>query len=333
VSGERKKSFCELTECPTFDVKNYLRQLQQTLPRVPPINDAALKSLHQVSDYDGMLRLIRKTMNVEVKLRAAWVNSGGPKKMKNAPAWIETPDDMPFYGTDAFRKLTLNVFFRKSHLKRWEYDQTAIAIAHELSHVVLNSIKHPLRGCEKAVDLTAMMLGFRRLYVSGIYKQRHSEDRVEHYKLGYLSTDEVNLADSILEQPPLRSTTQTKPSSRQRVALGILLCLLLGVGVVGSVEFSRQQMDIQRPTEDSGRQLITRINNACRIDYRRKAGASEQQIAFYCDCLSGFADRIKTDADVIEAVKNRGEPGASLKRRTSDAASTCSSAAFNRFNR
>jgi superfamily II DNA or RNA helicase len=34
----------------------------------------------------------------------------------------------------------------------------------QLSHIVLNSIGHQLRGCEKAVDLTAMLLGFRRLY-------------------------------------------------------------------------------------------------------------------------------------------------------------------------
>ena len=40
------------------------------------------------------------------------------------------------------------------------HDRIAIAIAHELSHVVLDSIHHPLRGCEKA---TAMLLGFRAI--------------------------------------------------------------------------------------------------------------------------------------------------------------------------
>ena len=63
----------------TINVKKYLNQLRQTLPYVPPIPVEALKSLHAAQDYEGMVRLIRRTMNLEVRLRVGWVNTGGPK--------------------------------------------------------------------------------------------------------------------------------------------------------------------------------------------------------------------------------------------------------------
>jgi hypothetical protein len=94
---------------------------------------------------------------------------------------------MPAYGTNAFKELRLDLYLRRSFLLQSSYDEIAIAIAHELSHVALDSIHHPLRGCEKAVDLTAMLLGFRRLYLTGSEKQ---ENNIIH-RLGYLSAREV----------------------------------------------------------------------------------------------------------------------------------------------
>jgi hypothetical protein len=88
---------------PNLDVKTSLLQLRQKLPCVPPIPERALKSLHAAQDYDGMVRLIKNMMNVEVRLVVEWVNSGGPEEMKDAPAWIRMPVEMPFYGTKAFK--------------------------------------------------------------------------------------------------------------------------------------------------------------------------------------------------------------------------------------
>jgi hypothetical protein len=208
VGAEREQSKCELTECPTFVVSKYLHQLQQALPRVSPIPEDALRSLHAAQDYKGFVAFIKKTMKIECRLIVAWVNSGASKGMEEAPAWIRTPDPMPIYGTKAFRELTLTMFLRKSKLEQWSYDQMAIVVAHELSHVVLNSIGHPLRGCEKAVDLTAMVLGFRRLYVSGSYKEQRLQNSKSSYQLGYLSPHEVQLADQILA--PARSALDHK---------------------------------------------------------------------------------------------------------------------------
>jgi hypothetical protein len=224
------RPFCTLQSCPTFDVKKYLHQLQRALPCVPPIPVQALTSLYTARDYEGMVQLIKKAMNVEVRLVVGWVNCGGPQAMKDAPAWIEFPPNMPFYGSNAFRELKLTMFLRKSFLAESKYDQVAIAIAHELSHVVLESIEHPLRRCEKAVDLTAMLLGFRQLYASGSYKEERSRNSTRSRTLGYLSREEVELANRILT--PERSkinVIQFLLVRRKALALALLL-----VGIFGS---------------------------------------------------------------------------------------------------
>jgi hypothetical protein len=148
-----------------FAVRKYLGELQQFSPLVPPIPLAALRSLHVAQDYKGMVRLIKQVMNVEVSLRIVWVPEGAAETgaTKGASAWISVPKEMPAYGTKAFKDMRQDLYLRRSFLQRSSLDRIAIAIAHELSHVVLDSIHHPLRGCEKAVDLTAMLLGFRAI--------------------------------------------------------------------------------------------------------------------------------------------------------------------------
>jgi len=120
-----------------------------------------------------------------------WVPDGAANKgeQKDAAAWVEIPPKMPPYGSKAFKEMKIKVYFRKSFFEQ-AYDLAAVVVAHEFSHVVLESIGHPLRRCEKAVELTAMLLGFRRLYRSA-YTERRTGG-------GYLTTQEVERADQIL---------------------------------------------------------------------------------------------------------------------------------------
>ena len=59
------------------------------------------------------------------------------------------------------------MFIKKSFLDEDRFEQVVMAIAHELSHIVLHGLNHPLRECEVAVDLTAMILGYRDFYLDG----------------------------------------------------------------------------------------------------------------------------------------------------------------------
>jgi hypothetical protein len=132
-------------------------------------------------------------MNIgDVTFVVHWVPDGAANKgrQKDAAAWVELPLKMPRYGDDAFKKMQIQMYFRKDFFEQ-AYDKAAIVVAHEFSHVVLESIEHPLRRCEKAVELTAMLLGFRRIYDSASKDQR---------TLGYLERDEIIIANKLLSQ-------------------------------------------------------------------------------------------------------------------------------------
>jgi hypothetical protein len=114
------------------------------------------------------------------------------------PLGMITERDNARSGGEAFRQLRIDILLRKSFLEQSPFDEVSMGIAHELSHLVLDSIKHPLRRCEKAVDLTAMMLGFRCLFATGTCKEIHLKDHIEVRQQGYLSPEEVRRADRII---------------------------------------------------------------------------------------------------------------------------------------
>jgi len=159
-------------------------------------------------------------MNIEdVTFVVHWVPDGAVKDgpHKNAPAWVQLPFDMPEFGSTAFKKMKIKMYFRKSFFEQ-AYDEAAVAVAHEFSHVVLKSTRHPLRKCERAVDLTAMLLGFRRLFESACYKERQWGNRIEIKELGYLSRQKVEHASQSLAQEEQQSKNQSPATSRSWIA-------------------------------------------------------------------------------------------------------------------
>jgi hypothetical protein len=214
------------------EIKKYLSQLRQVLPNVQPVSTAklkSLKSLHKARDYEGMVRLIRQSMNMQVRLTVGWVNSGGHKTKdgREAPAWIELPQRMPPYGTAAFHDLKLRMYLRKSFLAQSTFDEATVAIAHELSHVVLESIGHPLREEEKAVDLTAMLLGFRLLYKTACYRELHYQGGMTQKWFGYLNPKEVNAANWIISGWEQRSRLARPVLRIEYLELSAILCVLV----------------------------------------------------------------------------------------------------------
>jgi hypothetical protein len=71
---------------------------------------------------------------------------------------------------------------------------------------ILDSVHHPLRREEKAVDLAAMILGFSYFY----RRAAHTSERVSRYKvmnrtLGYLSKLELDAACRVLVPTKMRA--------------------------------------------------------------------------------------------------------------------------------
>ena len=216
-----------------INVRAYLDQLRSTLPYVAPVTTRAIKALHKNRDFGGIVQLIRKTMNVGVSLTLHWTSKSS---IPNARAWIEIPEKMPYYGTPEFKEMKLDVFVLKSFRDTSSYEEFAMAVAHELSHVVLESIHHPLRHEEKAVDLTAMLLGFSYVYRNAAHTTRWLDGkRFQQRQLGYLSRAELDEACRILVPRRLRTQWSTivwaKSNAPWLAVLGAA-AVLVGIAVI-----------------------------------------------------------------------------------------------------
>jgi hypothetical protein len=152
-------------------VHHYLDQLLKTFGGVaPPIESGVLKKLHERKDYASMLGWIKQSMKLDLRVGLRIVNATGP----SAAMWIETPRPMPAFGTPEFRRTRVVVNARRDLLEDKPFAWVVAGFAHELAHVVLFSIDHPLQHQEKAVDLTAMVLGYQ-LFVADAEVTRTEE--------------------------------------------------------------------------------------------------------------------------------------------------------------
>jgi hypothetical protein len=143
-------------------IGGYLDQLLRSFNRVaPPVDDSALSQLHARRDYPAMLGWIKNSMRLSLKVGLRIVNQEAP----SPPMWIETPQRMPIYGTSEFERTRVTVNVRRDLLEAKPFAWVVAGFAHELSHVVLFSIGHALQHEEKAVDLTAMILGYQRFII------------------------------------------------------------------------------------------------------------------------------------------------------------------------
>ena len=87
--------------------------------------------------------------------------------------------------------MSVTVYLRKSFLQRAPFETVVMGLAHEFCHLVLDSTGNPLRRSEVAVDLTAMLLGFRDFFVTGCTYCYSVEGEEYREMVGYLSRDEL----------------------------------------------------------------------------------------------------------------------------------------------
>jgi hypothetical protein len=215
-------------------VESQLYQLREALGGGrPPVARKQLWVMYSEKNYTGIVKFVRDSMNLDLRIRVGLSNVDSRTQ---APAWVQMPSPMPPLGTPAFKQTLATVFLSKSFLSRANFDQVVLAVAHEISHIVLNSTNHPLRDQETAVDLTAMLLGYRDFYVGGcesVRIERRWFSRIEthaHQRYGYLTPDEVRYADRILAGHLGLSKFRSWYQARA-VALLSLLAFLAGVSL------------------------------------------------------------------------------------------------------
>lgn len=126
-------------------------------PVTPPINSHVLRNLYNQRNYPAMLGWIKNSMHLDLQVGLRIVD----RTETTAPMWIETPNPMPAYGTREFRISRVVVNATRDVLETKSFCCVVAGFAHELSHVILLSMGHKLQHDEKAVDLTAMVLGYQ----------------------------------------------------------------------------------------------------------------------------------------------------------------------------
>jgi len=193
----------------TAMIDRYIAELKKTFGTLRvPIDEDELELLFKAKKYAEMVRIIRSSMGITKKLTFGLAFSGGPKK---TPAWLETErtttTTRSLFGLIEKKEVTekLTLFIRQIFIQEYGFDATVCAMAHEMAHIVLNDAKHSLRREEEAVDLTAMLFGYRDFYTTGTRTVKvvdHPMDKSSKMEiteqLGYLTLEEIRYAAHVM---------------------------------------------------------------------------------------------------------------------------------------
>lgn len=133
-------------------IESLIKNLRSSFGPVKyPISEKQLFEYYVSKDYHAMVAVVQKALCLDMTAYLGLVKSGGPPE---APAWVVLPENTPMIGSSAFRALRITMYIRKSFLETASFEAVVTAISHELSHMVLEGINHPLKKQEEAVDLT-----------------------------------------------------------------------------------------------------------------------------------------------------------------------------------
>jgi hypothetical protein len=60
-------------------IQSYVGQLRDSFGGArPPVSEDQLRNLYNVQDYTGMVKFIRDSMRLDLRIRVGLVNEGGP---------------------------------------------------------------------------------------------------------------------------------------------------------------------------------------------------------------------------------------------------------------
>lgn len=107
------------------------------------------------------------------------------ENLDKAPAFVVRSPYLPLYGSPSFNNFKILIFIFR-WLTNYPLETFLFCIAHELTHVVLDAIRHPLQNNEVAVDLAAMLFGFSDVIKVG--------RRVNGSLCGYLNDHQFQIA-------------------------------------------------------------------------------------------------------------------------------------------
>lgn len=172
------------------------KTLKNSFPVINPINRNLLEGLFNEKKYTEIFSVMKNHMGITCRLSVKCITT--KRNPSDSPATVDIPENFPLFGTSAQKNLVIKLTFYKELTD--SFFVFIMAISHELSHIVLNSVAHPLKTSEEATDITAMILGYGLYYELG--NTTFKEENFKRYfsKLGYLSFEEVVNVLSIIEE-------------------------------------------------------------------------------------------------------------------------------------
>jgi hypothetical protein len=197
-----------------------LAEIASVLGLKPAVPAEPLNALHSKRQYGELCRAIGQHMGLAnpVRLGTASQSAGAPESERFRTtalsktdatgrgthgifAQVNIPAKMPHYGTVAFNSYTVELLLH-ADFGQVPCDTAIGLLAHELSHVLLHSLRHPQRDSEQFTDLVPLALGFASIVARGRTTTARRANAEGSYTTtttyGYLTDDEFSCAQQIV---------------------------------------------------------------------------------------------------------------------------------------
>lgn len=181
-------------------IENAIEELVQFFGIKEPVDDQPIFSSIRKNKVKNGMKLIANQLGLPIDINVTNVPNDYNSQTNNTQfhstqlakvhkhgsgsegitAQVTIPPNLPFFGSSSLDNYPINV---KISENATENPVTfSLIMSHELSHILLYSMKHPKKENEFYTDLTAIMLGFKNIFKNG---RKVVKTDVEH---GYSST-------------------------------------------------------------------------------------------------------------------------------------------------
>jgi hypothetical protein len=136
-------------------------------------NDVSLKQSFDERNFRNCINILKDRMGIGCHIilriyrddRFPWSHCNG---VVNIPTFI------PLIGTDQFNCFEFIISIRQS--TKIKYETFVYTILHEMSHILLHTMRHRLKESEEATDILVMMHGFTNIMREGMVVEHRTGD-------------------------------------------------------------------------------------------------------------------------------------------------------------
>jgi hypothetical protein len=154
-----------------------VEELLQTFPLKPAINDSLIKKHFDDRNFALCKSEIQKKMGIECQVKLISYEDDKFPGRERTNGFVTIPNNIPLIATEQFRNFRFEITIKKS--TKIKYETFVYTLAHEMSHILLHSIKHRLKDSEEATDILPMLLGFSNIMKNGIIIENKIGDIME----------------------------------------------------------------------------------------------------------------------------------------------------------